>query len=118
MENTFGNALTISVVGFGLVFTCLAFFAIMIAFLNSTDRRITAYKKKKAEMLSSVPKTITGDDIDEEIVPVIVAAAYSAFGKQIVVRKITFANATNSESDWSRISRASSVSTHNIRRRG
>lgn len=119
MENTVGNAITIAISGFSVVFLCLTFFALMIASLNFIDKKINEYKKKKTTNinLSNTLNHVINDGVEEEVIPVIIAAVYSVYSKQVIIRQISFTNKTSNDSDWSRISRASSLATHNIRRR-
>ncbi len=119
METNLTNAVIISLVGFSVVFICLIVFAVIISIMNKTDRLLTKNKKKRLELASERSKNINSD-IDTNIIPILVAAAYSTFGPKIIIRKIDFANKEDSQDSlWSRFSRTSALSIHNkIRRRG
>ncbi|MBR3091271.1 MAG: OadG family protein [Bacteroidetes bacterium] len=121
MDNTLTNAVTIAIVGFSLVFLCLVVFAVIISILNKTDRYFTSRKKQKLEKAKAVQNNQIEIDsnIDADVIPIVAAAAYSAFGEKIRIRKINFVNPkTNENTDWSKFARTSAISTHNIRRRG
>lgn len=116
METNLENAVIIAVVGFSAVFICLVFFAALISLLNKLDYTLRERKKQKEEFTKQEISIDT--DVESDIVPIIVAAAYAACTEKVVVKTIRFANDANREhSDWARLSRALAISTHNIRRR-
>ncbi len=121
METSLENAIIISIVGFSVVLICLIFFAMMISAINKLDNILKNRKSKKTDISKEeVASTIViQEDFDKDVVPVIIAAVYSMFSEKIIIKKINFLNKRSSEdTDWARLSRASAVSTHNIRRRG
>ncbi len=120
MEATLENAVTIALVGFSIVFLCLVTFAIVIYLINKTDVLLTERKQKKLQLATASKDggISVQDGIEQDIIPVIVAAACSALEQKVIVKTIRFVSEKSSkDSDWARISRASAISTHNIRRR-
>jgi len=121
METSLENAVVISIVGFSVVFICLIFFAVMISAINRLDQLIIKRRDaKKTNTVEEVEKlTDIQEGLNQEIIPIIIAAVYSTFSEKVIIRKINFLNKRSAEdTDWARLSRASAVSAHNIRRRG
>ncbi|MPM55827.1 hypothetical protein SDC9_102624 [bioreactor metagenome] len=113
METNLGNAVIIAVVGFTVVFICLIFFAVVISAINKLDRVITESKQKK--QLQNLQQNVAPAET-EDVIPVIIAAAYSAVPGEVVVRKITFAHENEKDNTWKQISRSQNIHSHNIQK--
>jgi Na+-transporting methylmalonyl-CoA/oxaloacetate decarboxylase gamma subunit len=116
VEATFGNAVTIAIVGFSAVISCLIFFALIIAGVNKIDLIVKKSKEQKAKSADLAENSKAGNSKDDfdEIIPIIMAAVYSSISPKVVIRKITFAHEERLETAWSQISKAKKFDAHNI----
>ena len=105
------DATTVTLVGMGTVFVSLwvigELFLLLHRWFESREGIATAQESPLAEEAAAM--------VDAQLVPVIVAAATAALGRQVVVRRITFIN-RDTVSGWAEAGRTLQHSSHNFRR--
>ena len=106
------DATTVTLVGMGTVVVSLSvigeLFTLVHHLFASLEAIATAQESQLADEKSAAI-------VDAQLVPVIVAAATAALGRQVVVRRITFIN-RDTVSGWAEAGRTLQHSSHNIRR--
>lgn len=114
MFENFGESFLLLVVGVSGVFLCLLLLAFMIWAFRAADewlnnRRIQKYSEK-------VESTLADNDLNDELVAVLSAAASSVLKKPIKVRRIHFLGDTESTS-WASTGRLNIMASHLIPKR-
>jgi len=107
-------------VGMTAVFAALTLFAVLIYFMKKIDIKIQNMKNKVDDN-KTINKTIStteadatsdigSENIPSEIIAVLTAAAYTTFGKKVVLKRFSTTNSTTS--NWSSIGRQILSSSH------
>ncbi len=111
------EALEVLVIGMGGVFTSLIFFYLLIVLLKKIDGMIQAKESKTLEIATNQRKEAEDlsriNEIDNELIAVISAAAYSIVRKPVRVKTISFLG-NKDDSTWSQIGKIDVISSHNV----
>lgn len=105
------DAVTVTIVGMGIVFVSLFVMGEIFKLLG----HLLIREEAPAPVPQPAPKSVPADGVDPNLVVVLAAAATAAVGKRVVVRRITFIN-HNTISGWSEAGRIGIHTSHNIRR--
>lgn len=105
------DAVTVTIVGMGIVFVSLFVMGEIFKLLG----RLLIREAAPEPAPQPVPRAVPADAVDPNLVVVLAAAATAAVGKRVVVRRITFIN-HNTVSGWSEAGRLGIQTSHNIRR--
>jgi len=105
------EALLLMVVGMGVVFASLTFLAGMIWCFKFTDEFLN--KRKISQYAKKIETQEETDEMNDELVAIIAAAAESTFHAPVVIRKIQFLGGKNT-SAWRSSGRSAQMRSHQI----
>lgn len=106
----FFESITFLITGFGLVLLALFILAGMTRLVGVC---FTAWKSEPQAEATRIPaKQENGIEIDSQVLAVISAAVYTAFGRQV---RLTHVRRSGFDQEWSREGRQGILSSHNVR---
>lgn len=114
MLENLGESLLLLVVGISGVFACLVLLASMIWVFRVADEWLN--RKRIEKYSAKVESKLVDDDINDELVAVLSAAASSIIKKSIRVKRIQFLGGTAGTS-WASTGRLNIMASHSIPKR-
>lgn len=114
MEERLWEATLALIVGMGGVFASLVFFYLLMLVLNALETRINKLRVNKKLLPKPAASNEEQISISPEIVAVISAAAYEAFRRPVVIKKVKFLKQT--DNSWSETGRMIVMGSHNFKK--
>ncbi|MBX2990937.1 MAG: OadG family protein [Bacteroidetes bacterium] len=109
------ESLLVMLVGMTGVFTSLVFLAGMIWFFRWADEKLNKWKiRRYAEKVESHQ---VEDEINDELIALLSAAAATALHKSVVVKKVQFLNQKTAGASWAVTGRLNVMASHAISKR-